>query len=68
MEGIEICERCKGKGYLEHFHAASNSLTPSLQQCPKCRDVAKYSDEVRRRRGFQVIDKKPLRLIVSKDG
>lgn len=43
------CFKCDGKGFIDYNLARSNGFFYSLQQCPECRDIEKYSAEVKRR-------------------
>ena len=47
------CDRCDGKGYVEYEIRRDGGLKPVMEQCGKCRDVEKYSAEVKRRMGIQ---------------
>ena len=43
------CKSCEGKGFIESWHGAGGSFTPSLEQCPKRCDIGAYSRAVQQR-------------------
>ena len=46
---MSMCSNCGGKGWIETWHGASASWTPSLQQCSKRCNLSGYSKEVQKR-------------------
>lgn len=52
---MRACKRCRGQGYIEaqvvgnKGHVSGNGAFGALTLCPECKDVSRYSRQVRYR-------------------
>jgi hypothetical protein len=47
------CQSCEDKGFIEYNTARDGGLKAAVRQCHSCKDITKYSAEIKRRHSMK---------------